>query len=245
MRGGDRSVPSSGRGPLAERHHRELLGLLAPAGGRLAAAVARAREGCRASGARGDRQRGVGSVREVGTQTGVEAARGHDAEAARVVHRFPLHHRRADARGGVRDPGSAGAHEGRPRSGAAAHGLSRLHDLGRMDGLLRRQGPRRVPRGARRRLDALQGQGRRRSRRRCEARGHGAGGDRSGSRADDRREPAMGRRRGDRADAGPRAIQAAVDRGADEPGRRARAQGDRGGDPARSAWRPASTARTA
>ena len=54
-----------------------------------------------------------------------------------------------------------------------------------------------------------------------------ARGDRAGPPADDRREPALGRRRSDRARAGARARSTLVDRGADQPGRRARPRGDR------------------
>ena len=47
--------------------------------------------------------------------------------------------------------------------------LSGVHDVSRLDGVLRRQGARGVPGRHRRGLDAFQGQGRRRSRRRCAA----------------------------------------------------------------------------
>ena len=66
-------------------------------------------EGRDSSRARRDRQRGLGSLREGRAQAGVEAAAGHDAAAAGVVHRLPLHHRRADARRGDRDARAAGA----------------------------------------------------------------------------------------------------------------------------------------
>ena len=83
--------------------------------------------------------------------------------AARVVHRLPLHHRRADAGRGARRCSSASARrKARARSRAAARRLSGLHDVGRLDRLLGREDPPAVPRGARRRLDALQGEGRRR-----------------------------------------------------------------------------------
>ena len=74
---------------------------------------------------------------------------------------------------------------------------------------------------------------------------HHPRGDRPGSQADDRRESGVGRRRGDRLDARAGAIRSLVDRGADEPRRRARPRDDRARDRARSASRPASSARTA
>ena len=66
-----------------------------------------------------------------------------------------------------------------------------------------------------------------RPRRRHPPRAHHPRGDRPGSQADDGREPGLGRRRGDRQDARARALRSVVDRGADEPGRRARPRGDR------------------
>ena len=97
----------------------------------------------------------------------------------------------------------------------------------------------------RRRLAALQGQGRRRAGRRRPARRPRARRHRARLQADDRRQPALGRRRSDRARPGALAVQPVVDRGADEPGRRAGARGDCAGQSRRSASRPASTARTA
>ena len=89
--------------------------------------------------------------------------------------------------------------QGRARSRAAADGLSGVHDVGRVAGLFGRQGARRLPRGHRRRLDPLQGQGRRRPGGRCASRRTGARRDRPGPDADDRRQPALGRRRSHRA----------------------------------------------
>ena len=117
--------------------------------------------------------------------------------------------------------------EARARADPPARRLPRLHHVRRLDGLLRRQGAPPLPRSDRRRVHALQGQGRRRSGRRCAARRDGPAGDRSRPPPDDRREPAMGRRRGDRARPRALAVQPPVDRGADQPGRRARACGDR------------------
>ena len=57
----------------------------------------------------------------------------------------------------------------RARGRAAARRLSRLHDLGRLARLRRRQDPPALPRGARRGLDALQDEGRRGPRRRPSA----------------------------------------------------------------------------
>ena len=77
------------------------------------------------------------------------------------ARRLPLHHRRPDARGRPRPARAAGPDPRRPPGRAPAGRLSRLHHLGRLAGLSRRQGPPPVPRGPRRRLDPVQDEGRR------------------------------------------------------------------------------------
>ena len=93
-------------------------------------------------------------------KAGVEAARRHDAAPDRQVHRLPLHHRRADAGRGAGDPRTAGVDEGGARGGAAAASAIPAYTtsagwMGYSDEKIRRL----VPRGARRRLDSLQGEG--------------------------------------------------------------------------------------
>ena len=63
--------------------------------------------------------------------------------------RLPVHHRRADAGRGDRDPRAAARRrKARTRADPAARRLPRLHDVRRLDGLLRRQGAPPLPRGA-------------------------------------------------------------------------------------------------
>ena len=152
-------------GRHARRSHGRPRRVLAAAGRRLATALARSRKGRRSICDGRHRQRGVGSLREGRAQAGVEAARRHDAGGDRSLHRLPLHHRRADAGRGDRAARAAAIDEGRSRADAAGVRVSRLHDVGRMDRLLRRADPAGVPRRDRRRLDAFQGQGRRDRRR--------------------------------------------------------------------------------
>ena len=88
-------------------------GVLAAAGERLAAAVARAREGRHPPRAGGHRQRGVGSVRARPSGKPVwKLLADMTPRAARLVHRLPLHHRRAHAGRGDRDARAARADEG-------------------------------------------------------------------------------------------------------------------------------------
>ena len=84
-----------------------------------------------------------------------------------VVHRLPLHHRRADAGRGARDARAAGADEGasaRRSCCATAIPPTRRRPAGWATPTTRFA--RLLPRGARRRLDAFQGEGRRPARRR-------------------------------------------------------------------------------
>ncbi len=130
---------------------------------RLAAALARAREGRHPPLDGGHRQRGVGSAREAARASRVwklladmtprrdrrrASTSGTSPTRSRQTRRSSILERQQASKGGARgDP--------------PARRLSRLHDVGRLDGLFRRQGPAALPRGDRRRLDALQGQGRR------------------------------------------------------------------------------------
>ncbi len=84
----------------------------------------------------------------------------------RGAGRLALHDGRAHPRRRAPRARPAGAHARRARGGAARARLPRLHDVGRLARLLRRQDPAPVPRGAGRRLHALQDQGGRRPRRR-------------------------------------------------------------------------------
>ncbi len=94
-----------------------------------------------------------------------------------------------------------------------------------------------VTRGAGGGLDAFQGQGRRRAGGRRTPGRPGARSDRPEPDADDRCEPELERGRGDRAGQRAGEVQAVVDRGADQPGRRARACRDRERRPAGRCWR--------
>ena len=100
-------------------------------------------------------------------QAALEAARRHDARAARRVHRLPLHHRRAHAGRGARDPAAAAparatsASAELRRDGYPAYTTS-AGWLGYSDEKMRRLCREAIAAG----LDALQDQGRPRPRRR-------------------------------------------------------------------------------
>ena len=83
-------------------------------------------------------------------------------------------------RGARRSSRPLAARRGRARGGAAAGRLPRLHDLGRLARLRRRQDPAALPRGAGRGLDAVQAEGRRGRRGRRPAGADRARGDRPG-----------------------------------------------------------------
>ena len=168
-------------------------------------------------------------------QAALEAAGRHDAAADRVVHRLPLHHRRAHAGRGARHPRAATLRRkrsARPSCCSAAIRPTRPPPAG---WAIRTTAIRMLCREALAEgLDALQGQGRRGAGRRRPARvAPRARGDRTRSDADDRRQPALGRGRSDRAHQRAGALQPVVDRGADQPGRRAGPRGDRAGGVAR------------
>ena len=124
--------------------------------------------------------------------------------------------------------------------------VSRIHDLLGLARVPGRQGPPPVSRGSRRRLDAIQAQGRARPGRRPAPRRDRPRGDRPRRGPDGGRQPGLGCGSGDRLDARAGAGATALDRGAHEPGRRPWPRAHRAGARAAwgSAWRPASTRRT-
>ena len=83
------------------------------------------------------------------------------------LHRFQLHHRRADAGRSDRFAGAPASTKGDRERTLLQSGYPGLHDLGRLDWLLRRSHSQGVSRRDRRRLDPLQGEGRREPRGRC------------------------------------------------------------------------------
>ena len=201
-RGGRRRAAAARRRALdVEALEADLGGVLARAGRRQPAALDRAREGGHPPGDRRGRQRRVGPRREACGQAAVAAAGRDDAGRDRLPRRLPLPHRRPDA-------GRRRSRCSRPRCPAAeareaellARRLPGLHDLGRLAGLRRRQDPAALPRGAGRRLDAVQDEGRGGRRGRRAAGGDHARGDRAGPDARGRRQPALGRGLGDRLD---------------------------------------------
>ena len=196
---------------------------------------------------RGRRQRRVGPVGEGRGQAALEAAGRHDAGGARRLHRLPLHHRRAHAGRGARDPAR--------RAGADAR-AARARDA-RATATRRTPPP---PAGSATPTRRSAASAARASRegwshfkikvgrdldddvRRAALIREEIG---PGSKADDGREPGVGRRRGDRQDAraGARSIRGGS-RSRRAPTtssvtRRSRARSRR------SASRPASSARTA
>ncbi len=191
-----------------------------------AAALARAREGRDPSRDRRRRQCRLGSLGQARGQAALEAALGHGARAARRMRRLPLHRGCPRARGGDRAPaatraGSCGSASARSSPRAIPAYTTSAGWLG----YGRRQG--RVARAARpcaagfthvkMKVGAdLEADDRRAAliRRGARPRRH----------ADDGCEPGLGRRRGDRVDAAARAPRPVVDRGADEPRRRARSR---------------------
>ena len=190
-----RSVSSSSAG-RSRTSPSDLAGFWRSLASRVAAALARAREGRHPPRDGGHRQRRLGSARQARAEAGVEAARRHDAAADRRLHRLPLHHRRADAGRGARAARAAGSttkaqreaellRDGYPAYTTSAGWMGYSDDDDAPP----------VPRGARRRLDALQGEGRRRaggrSRAACALVREEIG---PISTADDRRQPALGRR---------------------------------------------------
>ena len=131
------------------------------------------------------------------------------ADALSPEEALDLLQRRAARRGGAR------ARDRRLR-------LPGLHDVRRLARLRGRQGRVARPRGARGRLHARQDEGRRRPRLGRPPRAADPQRARPGRHPDDGRQSGLGRRRGDRGDAAARRARSVVDRGADEPRRRAR-----------------------
>ena len=138
------------------------------------------------------------------------------------MRRLPLHRRRARARGGARPAPRCAAREQRPGDGDRRVRLSRVHDVGRLARLRRREGRDPRPRSRRVRVHAREDEGRQRPRLRRPPRRADPPRARPERNPDDGRQPGVGRRRGDRRNADARRPRALVDRGADEPGRRAR-----------------------
>ena len=200
---------------------------------RLAVALGRPREGRHPPRHGGGRQRRVGSLGQGRGQAAVEAAGGHDARGARrrasTSATSPTRSRRTRRC----DPARARAADARRakrrcvRDGYPAYTTS-AGWLGYSDG----RDPRVCCReGDGRRLDAFQDQGRRDLRRRPAPRRDHPRGDRPGPQADDGREPGAGMC--DEAIDWMRElarVRSVVDRGADEPGRRAGPRGDRARD---------------
>ena len=193
---------------------------------RHAAALAGSGEGRRAPRARRRDERGLGSRRPPRRQAAVAAARRHDARSSSSM---PPTCATSPTRI-TRDEAIALLTELEPTRATRiaeleAERLPLLHDERRMARLLRRQAAAALPGGGRLRLPAHQAQGRREHRRRHPAARHRARGHRMGRQPDDRRQPGLGRARGDRVGVAARRVQAALDRGADQPRRRARSRG--------------------
>ena len=192
------------------------------------AALARSGEGRHPSRHRRDRQRGVGSVGEGRVQTGVEAGRRHDTGATHRLRGLPLSHRRPDTgrarcRCSSATPSSKAAREAEMRRDGYPAYITSAGWLGYPEDKVRRS----VPRGARRRMDALQGEGRASTSpsdiRRCEVMREEIGWDcelmADANQVWDVRQAIEWMRAA-------RALQAALDRGADQPRRRARPRDD-------------------
>ena len=209
----------------------------------LAAALARPGEGRRAPRDGRGHERGVGSRRAAGGQAAVALPR-------RAARRDPRRHAgsalplgRADPRRGDRDaPRERAAARGADRRARGRRRLPVLHDERGLARLRRRQDGAAAARGDRRGLHARQAQGRPRPRRGSPSRGPRTRDDRPGHQAHDRCEPDVGRARGDRVGGRAGRVRPALDRGADEPRRRARATRRSARRSRRSASRPASTA---
>ena len=199
---------------------------------RLAAALARARERRHPPGAGGGRQRRLGSVREGRAETALEAARRHDArvrscrastsatsrDALTPDEALAILERQATDQGGARS-GAARDRLSRPTRRRSAGSATRTIEIREL-----------VPRRARGRLDALQGQGRRPDRRRPAARPRWC----ARRSARDCRLMIDANQRWDVGEAiarvrALRRVRSLVDGRADEPGRRPRPRRDREG----------------
>ncbi|CAA9400578.1 MAG: L-fuconate dehydratase, partial [uncultured Phycisphaerae bacterium] len=229
VRRGDRGPRPARPGPdpgVAHRGHGRLLagdhrGQPAPLG--------RPGEGRHPPRHRRRRQRRLGPVGEGRRQAALEAAGRPVAGAARRLRPLQLHLRRDHARGGPRDPPRARRDEGRSGGGTPAGWLPGLHHLGRLARLPGRETAAPLPGGGRRRLVPLQDEGGARRRGQRAPGGDHPGGDRPEPPADDGRQPGVGRRRGHRPDGATGAVRPVVDRGADQPRRRARPRRHRPG----------------
>ncbi len=104
-----------GRRPRARGDHRRLRRLPPTPHQRVAAALARPRQGRDPSRDRRDRERGLGSVGQAGRQAGVEARRRSHAARVRGADRLALSDRRAQRRPGAR-PAARAASRARRRA---------------------------------------------------------------------------------------------------------------------------------
>ena len=153
----------------AHRHRRDARvdrgrhgGLLAATDVGLAAPMDRAGKRRHPSVHRGRRERGVGLVGEGRAEAALETARRHDAGGARRLHRLPLHHRRDHSRAKRwRSCATAQADGLRAKPRSRATDIPRTRHPSGWFGYPRRSA-RPMPAGHRRRLVALQDQGRRR-----------------------------------------------------------------------------------
>ena len=249
LRRGDRRVPPPRRRVDAGRRDLRLCRLLAPACVRFAAALAGPRKRRDPPGAGRRRQRGLGSVREGRAEAGLEAARRHDAAAGRFVHRLPLHHRRAHAGRSARAARAAGSQQGARarrallRDGYPAYTTS-VGWMGYSDEKIRsRCAARRSATASRISRSRSAADSGRRSRAASRLVREAIGPDRK-LMIDANQQWDVDEAIARVTDAG--ALQPVVDRGADQPGRRARATPRSRARCGRwaSASRPASTART-
>ena len=162
------------------------------------------------------------------------------------ARRLPLPHRRAHARRGAGDPAARASRAGGARpTQLLERRLPGLHHHARLARLLRRRSsPGCAEEAVADGLHPDQAEGRRRPRRRRPAAAHRPRGRRPGHPHRGRRQPALGRRRRDRLDARARAVRPVLDRGADQPRRRARPRRDPRARSRRSRSPPASTCRT-
>ena len=147
---GDPRARAVRRRPVDRRVDRVAGRGVASARARLAAALARPREGRHAHGDLRRGQRALGPRRQARGQAALGAAVGAGPGGARRARRLPLPHGRAHPRGGAGDPARRGGRPQRARRAAARRRLSGVHDDARLARLRRRQAraacaPRRSP----------------------------------------------------------------------------------------------------
>ncbi|CAA9414145.1 MAG: L-fuconate dehydratase, partial [uncultured Rubrobacteraceae bacterium] len=184
--------------------------------------LGRPREGRHPPGDRGGRERRLGPLRQERGEATLEAPLGHEPRGAGPLRPVPLHNRRHHPRRGAEDAARKRGDESRARGGDAGGGLPGLHDERGLARLPGREDPASLPRSGRGRMGARQDQGRSRPRGRRAPRPDRTRGDRPEPQAHAGREPGLGRGRGHRQYGAPRRVRPVVDRGANEPRRRAR-----------------------